>query len=49
MELAVSLRACWRMSSCCRRVASRSLPSIFFTSRRRCTRLRMTCSAPQAQ
>jgi hypothetical protein len=45
MELAVSLRACCRMSSCCRRVASRSLPSCFFTSRRRCTRLRITCGA----
>ena len=43
MELAVSLRACWRTSSCCRRVGSRSRASSCFTSRRRCTRLRITC------
>ena len=44
MELAVSLRACWRTSSCCRRVGSRSRASSCFTSRRRCTRLRITCT-----
>ena len=46
MELAVSLRACWRMSSCCLRVGSRSRASSCFTSRRRCTRLRITCMSP---
>ena len=45
MELAVSLRACWRTSSCCRRVGSRSRASSCFTSRRRCTRLRITCTS----
>ena len=45
MELAVSLRACWRTSSCCRRVGSHSRASSCFTSRRRCTRLRITCTS----
>ena len=45
MELAVSLRACWRTSSCCRRVGLRSRASSCFTSRRRCTRLRITCTS----
>lgn len=48
MELAVSLRACWRMSSCCLRVGSLSLPSSFFTSRLLCTRLLITCAASRA-